>query len=132
VTANNIDWLRVDCERVEAADEDAAREAALLVRADGLGLRDVARMAGLDLVAERLYVADLPRDLQPIAESAAPGELVGPVSTGNGRFALLVVRDKVVPTIDDAEIRERAEQAALDAALARAVAEHVRWLDGHG
>ena len=46
VTDNSVDWLRVDCELIEAADEDVAREAALLVREDGLAMPEVARSPG--------------------------------------------------------------------------------------
>ena len=37
VAAHNVDWLRVDCDWLEAADENVAREAALLARVDGVG-----------------------------------------------------------------------------------------------
>lgn len=129
VTAHNVDWLRVDCDWLVSGDENVAREAAMLARVDGLALADVAQRAGLPLEPRRLYVGDLDAALQPPLMSAAPGDLVGPLSVGNGTgpWLLARVRDKVVPTLDDPDIRARAEEAAVDAAVRRAVDQQVTW-----
>lgn len=126
VADNTVDWLRVDCELIEAVDEDVAREAALLVREDGLDMPEVARIARLPLAADQVYVGELPVELRPWLISAAPGELVGPVAV-NGHFVLAHVRGKLVPTAADPDIRARAEQAARSAALERVVREEVHW-----
>lgn len=129
VASHNVDWLRVDCDWLEAGDEDVAREAALLARVDGLELAEVARRAGLPLEPRRVYVGELDAELQPRVISAAPGDLLGPVALNGGatRWLVAAVRDKVTPTVDDPEIRERAERTAVTAAVERAVAERVRW-----
>jgi hypothetical protein len=129
VSAHNVDWLRVDCDWLEAGDENVAREAALLARVDGLSLPDVAERAGLALDPRRIYVGDLDAALQPVLMSAAPGDLIGPLSLGNGSgpWLLARVREKVVPTLDDPDIRSRAEDAAVGAAVRRAVEQHVSW-----
>jgi hypothetical protein len=129
VTAHNVDWLRVDCDWLEAGDENVAREAALLARVDGLALPDVAQRAGLPLDPRRIYVGDLDAALQPALMSAAPGDLIGPLSPGNGSgpWLLACVREKVVPTLDDPDIRARAEDAVVGAAVRRAVEQHVSW-----
>ena len=52
--------------------------------------------------------------------SAAPGDLVGPLSrsaTAAAAGCSPRVRDKLVPTLDDPDIRARAEQAAVGAAV---------------
>lgn len=132
VTSHNVDWLRVDCDWLETADEDVAREAALLARLDGLALADVARRAGLPVEARRVYVGELEASLQPTLVSAAPGDLVGPVALADGhRWLLAAVRDKVVPSLDDPAIRARAERTAVDAEVHRTVAEQVTWHE-HG
>jgi hypothetical protein len=41
------------------------------------------------------------------------------------------VRDKVVPTLDDPDIRARAEEAAVGAAVRRAVEQEVTWHEHH-
>lgn len=129
VSAHNVDWLRVDCDWLEAGDENVAREAALLARVDGLELPAIAARAGLALDGRRIYVGDLDAALQPTLMSAAPGDLVGPLSLGNGGgpWLLARVRDKVVPTLDDPDIRARAEDAAVGAAVRRAVEQQVTW-----
>ena len=129
VAAHNIDWLRVECDWLEATDENVAREAALLARADGVGLDDVAKRAGLALEPRHVYVGDVDPALQPTLISAAPGDLVGPVALGNGsgRWLIAAVRDKVVPTVNDPDVRARAEEAAVEAAVRRAIDEQVTW-----
>jgi hypothetical protein len=132
VIAKTVDWLRVDCDLLQTGAEDTAREAVLLVREDGMDLSDVARQAGLPLAAERLFVGELPAELRAPLVSAAPGELVGPVALDvDGPYLVVSVKDKVVPSIDDAEIRARAQHAAVSAALAREVRDRVRWHE-HG
>ena len=129
VASHDVDWLRVECDWLEAADEDVAREAALLARVDGLGLAEIAGRAGLPLEPRRVYVGELDAGLQPALLSAAPGDVVGPVALGNGggRWLVAAVHAKVAPTLDDPEIRVRAEKAAVAAAVRRAVAEQVTW-----
>ena len=130
VAAHNVDWLRVECDWLETGDEDVAREAALRARVDGLALADVARRAGLRLEPRRLYVEELDAALQPRVISAAPGDLLGPVALNGGgpaRWLVAAVRDKVPPTLDDPEIRARAERTAVGAAVGRLVSERVTW-----
>lgn len=131
VSTHNVDWLRVDCDWLEADDEDVAREAALLARADGLDLAAVAQRAGLPLEPRHVYVAELDSALQPRVISAAPGDLIGPLplNDGGARWLVAAVRDKVVPTLDDPEIRARAEGTAVAAAVERALTEQVSWLE---
>jgi hypothetical protein len=129
VTAHDVDWLRVDCDWLEAADEDVAREAALLARVDGLPLSDVAQRAALPIQARSVYVGELDAALRPALTSAAPGDLVGPLAAanGDGRWVVAAVRDKVFPTLDDPEISARAQAAAVTAAVRRALDQQVTW-----
>ena len=133
VAAHNVDWLRVECDWLEAADENVAREAALIARVDGLGLGEVAERAGLPLEQRRVYVGDLDPALQPTLISAAPGDLVGPLAVGNGggHWLLAAVHAKLVPTLDDPDIRKRAEEAAVATEVQRTVDEQVTWHE-HG
>ena len=125
VSANTVDWLRLDCELIQSADEDVAKEAALLVREDGMELPEVALAAGLDLQSSRAWAGDIATELRGRLVSAAPGELVGPIAV-NGHFVLAHVRAKLVPEASDPDVRARAEQAARAQALERVVREEVR------
>jgi len=128
VTAHNVDWLCIECDWLEAGDENVAREAALLAR-EGVAMSDIAGRAQLPLEPRRVYVGDLDARLQPTLTSAAPGDLIGPLSAGNGSgpWVVAAVREKVVPSLDDPDIRARAEEAAVAAAVLRAVEEQVSW-----
>jgi hypothetical protein len=127
VAANSADWLRVDCEYLTAADEDVAREVVLLLREDGVPLHDVARQAGLEPAGGLIYAGDLQQDLRTRVMSAAPGDMIGPVGVGGSLFVVMAVRGKVAPSMDDPDIRARAERTAVDAAVAREVTERVSW-----
>jgi hypothetical protein len=132
LAASSADWLRIDCEYVVAADEDVAREAALLLREDGLPLAEVAHAAGLESVDGRPYVGEMPPELRPRAISAAAGDRIGPIAVAGGsRFVVMAVRGKVAPSMEDPEIRARAESAAVRQAVEREVAERVTWHE-HG
>ncbi|MEA2412235.1 MAG: hypothetical protein QOC77_2796 [Thermoleophilaceae bacterium] len=132
LAAGSADWLRVDCEYVVAADESVAREAALLLREDGMPLVDVARAAGLEPVDGRPYVGEMPPELRTRAISAAPGDRIGPIAVDGGSlFVVMSVRGKVAPSMDDPEIRARAESAAVQKAVEREISGRVTWHE-HG
>jgi hypothetical protein len=131
LAANNLDWLAVDYEMLGTGSEDAAREAALLVRQDGLTLAAVGDLAGVPATRDRHYLGDLPAELRPQIVSAAPGELIGPLALADGPYALLEVHGKTEPTLDDPEMRSRAEAEAIGAATARLIDERIVWHE-HG
>jgi hypothetical protein len=131
VAGNGVDWLRAECEFVVTPDEDVAREAALLLREDGLAVAEVARLAALEPVVASPYVCDIPPELRAPVVSAAPGDRLGPVALDDGSFVVLLLRGKVAPTMEDPEIRERAERAALESAVEHEVTERVSWHE-HG
>jgi hypothetical protein len=126
VSGNELDWTRVGYRALHFPDEGMAREAALCVRADGLGVAAVAAAAGVAMREERRWLDDVPTWLRDAIRAARPGELVGPLRV-NGGFALYHVDSKWPPQLDDEEVRRRAEERAVERAVGRAVNEHVRW-----
>jgi len=120
------DWIRVDCRTLTLSSENAAREAALCVRDDGLPLAVVAEQAGAELAEHRLILGDTDKALSEALMSARTGELLGPLPVGE-RWVLILVEEKSDPTIDDLEIRQRLEQEAMRRALEREVVNRVRW-----
>jgi hypothetical protein len=126
VHAHQIDWIRLDCRTVEFHDASVAAEAALCVREDGADLADIAREAGEPLADERLYLDQLGAEARGLLLGGSPGEIVGPLSR-NGGFVLHEIRAKALPTASDPELRRRAEDAVLAAALAAESQQRVRW-----
>jgi hypothetical protein len=126
VTLHALDWMRFNCRTLALPDEQAAREAALCLREDGVALCDVATMAHARLRDTRFYVHEVDAALREHFLGAQRGELLGPLPTG-GEFVLFEIVDKVPPREDDPEIRHRAEEAVLRSALTYEIDQRVRW-----
>lgn len=128
VGRRQLDWLGVETEEACFVTADAAREAVLCVRDDGLALAEVAKLADVPYARRRTRLAELDAALRPIVLGARLDEVVGPVPMHDG-FVVVRVESKVVPAVDDPEVARRAADAVLAVALRRAVEERVRWHD---
>ena len=124
--ARRADWIRVDCRTLLLASEPAAREAALCVRDDGMALAEVSAQAGVEMREHSLYLEDAADELGRALLSARTGELLGPLPLAD-RFALVLVDDKVEPTLDDPEILRRVQEAVRRRAIEREVVNRVTW-----
>jgi hypothetical protein len=127
VETNRLEWLRFAYEAVVAADEGAAYEAVLCVRADGDSLGQVAGRAGLELEQDECWLDELEPALATRFLAATPGELVGPVPVEDG-FVVAHVLTKTAPSLADEDVRVRAHEAAVDRVVSRLVADRVVWL----
>lgn len=126
VRDNNVGWTRFDLQYLVHADDMVVREAALCVRLDGRNLGDVAADVGVPLHETSLLLEDAEPVLRTRLIAASPGEVVGPHATESGHQLVHVVR-RVPPTLDDAGVRRRAEEAITRRALAAQVNRHVNW-----
>jgi len=122
VARKQLDWVRVEFDEARFASEGAAREAALSVRSDGMPLAEACTTAGAVLDRRTVLIEELDDTVSTAVLGARPGDLLGP-------FGLLLVRieSKEMPSVDDVDIRRRAADALLAAALRREVAQRVRW-----
>jgi hypothetical protein len=124
--AHRLDWAAVTWAELALPGEGAAREAAMMVREDGLALDEVAAMLGLALPERAESVDGVGPELQPLLANAAAGDLLGPVETGAG-WRLLLVRERVMPSRDEPWARERALDELRAAVVARRLAGRVTW-----
>jgi hypothetical protein len=127
ISHHHLDWIRIDCRALGFDDESRAREAALCVREDGLGLDDVSADAHVPAFDSRFYLDELEADLRPSFLAAKPVDLIGPVPFDGG-YTLFRILDKVMPNEQDPEIRRRAEESLVSRTLADEVQRRVRWL----
>lgn len=119
-------WIRVDCRTLLLSSEPAAREAALCIRDDGMALAEVSAQAGVEMRDHALYLEDAAGELGQALLSARTGELLGPLPLAD-RFALVLVDEKVEPTLDDPEILRRVQEAVRRRAIEREVVNRVTW-----
>lgn len=126
VQSHHLDWIRLDCSYLLFAAEDMAREAVLCIRDDGMPLDEVAENAKTSVQTGRLYLDQIDPELWSPFLAAQKGELVGPIRWDD-EFALFLIRDKILPSVDDPQVRERGEQALLNVILEQEMAKRVTW-----
>jgi hypothetical protein len=125
VDARQVEWLTIGCRVLTFPYEEMAREAQLCLR-DGMTVEEVATRARTDVVERRLHLEEADPLFSSAALSGRPGALLGPLASGE-EFALVLLDDKVPPSLDDPIVRRKAEEEALRHALEREVLDRVRW-----
>ena len=126
LVAHRLDWIRVELRSLHFTSEPSAREAYLCVREDGTDLSQVALEAGVQVHQANRWLDEFELPLRDRMLGARAGEVIGPLRE-NGGFALHLVDAKRLPTLDDPEVRQRAESRAITRALAHEVNERIRW-----
>lgn len=127
VDRSRLEWMRVDLERLSFETADAAAEAALCVREDGMTLSEVAMEAGQPIEDVRAVLEDLEEPLREVVLSAGVDTLVGPVDVA-GHVTVAMVLCKMPPSLDDPLVRQRAERAIVESLGQKAIFSHVNWL----
>ena len=126
ITSNAVGWTGLDLCSLIHPDEMVVREAALCVSQDGRELADVAADAGAGLQETRLLLDDAEPALRTRLMAAGPGELLGPLATGEDHRLVLVLR-RVPPSLNDPAVRRRAERTIIERALAGEISRQVTW-----
>jgi hypothetical protein len=127
IAAHQLEWTRIAARYVALPTEDAAAEAALCLRDDGQALATVAAAAGSESCDGEWFLDDVEAPLRAALVGAQAGDVVGPVRLGQ-TFLVIQLAARRTPAEEDPDARARAEREVLDAAVAREVAERVRWL----
>ena len=126
VHAQHVDWLRIECRWLAHEQEDVVREAALCVREDGRDLARVAADAGAHVAQDRIYLETAEPALRGHLLGARRGDLLGPLALAQ-EFRLIEVVDKLAPSAEDPEIRDRATRVLVRRAVQGEVVNRVRW-----
>ena len=126
IGARYLEWLRVECEVAVFPDEDTVREALLCVREDGWTLVHAARAGGATLRRRAVLVEDLDDAARAAFVRARDGDLIGPLTFAGGP-ALVSVRHKRAPSLDDDELRTKATRELVATAAEREVNNRVEW-----
>lgn len=126
VRNNKIGWTRLDVQLLIHPDEMVVREAAMCVRLDGRDLADAAADAGAQLADISLLLDDAEPVLRTRLLAADPGDLFGPLATGEDHRLGRVLR-RIPPSLDDPAVRHHAEDTVIRRALAAEVNRHVHW-----
>jgi hypothetical protein len=126
INSHRLDWIRFDCRYVLFPQEQMAREAALCVRDDGRQLDEVAANANVALQNAAIYLDAVEPTLRDRFLGAEKGALIGPLNWANA-FGLFLVEDKIIPAVEDPEIKQRAQESLLQSAVNREINNRVKW-----
>lgn len=126
VDSHRLDWIRIGCRYVLFSQEQMAREAALCARDDGMQLDEVAANAGIALQNATMYLDEVEPSLRDRFLSAEKGALVGPLNWDKA-FGLFLVEDKIIPAVEDPEIKQRAQETLLESAVNREINKRLKW-----
>lgn len=117
---------RFAVEIIELESLDAAREALLCVRNDGLSMAEVANEGRYPYRCTDVLLEEVPEDSQQKFISVTPGSVLDPIPRGDG-FQLLRVLEKKDPNPDDPAVRERIDQRIIERHFSELCAKHIRW-----
>lgn len=126
VSALRLPLTRFEVETIEFDSLDAAREALLCVRTDGMGMEEVAGEGRYPYRHAEILLEDVPEDLQQKFLSVTPGTVLEPI-TREVCFHLCRIVAKSEPDVDDPIVKSRAEDRILERHFGELCAQHVHW-----
>ncbi len=126
VSTLRLQLTMFELEILEVDSRDAAREAFLCVRDDGMTMEEVAMEGRYPFHREEMVLEDIAPEMQPQFLSVTPGKVMEPMDVG-GAHRLCRVVAKHEPNPEDAAVHRRIEQRLLERHFADAVLQHVRW-----
>ena len=122
---HELDWCRYELDELRLASPGAAAEVARQL-AEGVDPKEVAAVAGVPVTVRRIVPADVPEELARSLAGAIAGEVAGPWEDGEDRVVALV-RARQMPSLDDAQLVERARAELVAEAAIRLRTGRVRW-----
>jgi hypothetical protein len=126
IASMRLPLTRFEIETLELDSLDAAREALLCVREDGMSMADVAEEGRYPYRHVEVLLEDLPEDLQQKFLSVSAGDILEPIARGDG-FHICRVIEKAEPKADDEAVRDRAERRILERHFSELAAKHIHW-----
>ena len=126
VAALRLPLTRFEVETIELDSLDAAREALLCAREDGMSMEEVATQGRYPYRHPKLLLEEIPEELQQKFLSVHPGDFLEPIEHGDG-FHLCRVIGKEEPDVEDPVVQERAENRILDRHYADLTTRHIQW-----
>jgi hypothetical protein len=126
IAALRLPLTRFDVETIELDSLDAAREALLCARDDGMSMEEVATEGRYPYRHPNVLLEEIPEELQQKFLSVHPGDILDPIVHGDG-FHLCRIVGKQEPDVDDPIVQERAENRILDRHFADLTTRYIQW-----
>ena len=116
---------RFEAEVIEVESLDAAREALLCVREDGMSMQEVAGEARYPYRRITFRHEDVPPNLQQKFWSVGAGDLLEPLPRGEDGFELYRITNKSEPDLSDIIVQERIDERLLEQHFSGLVRDHI-------
>jgi hypothetical protein len=126
VDSHRLDWIRFECRYVLFPQQQMAREAALCARDDGMALDEIAANANIALHEAAMYLDEIEPSRRDRFLSAERGSVIGPLDWDNA-VGVFLIADKILPGLEDPEIKQRAQKALLELEVNREINNRVKW-----
>ena len=126
LAALRLPLTRFDVETIELDSLDAAREALLCAREDGMSMEEVAAEGRYPYRHPEVLLEQVPEDLQQKFLSVHPGDILEPIARGDG-FHLCRIIGKEEPDLNDPVVQERADQCILDRHFSDLTTRFIQW-----
>ena len=126
IAALRLPLTRFEVETIELDSLDAAREALLCAREDGMAMEEIAAEGRYPYRHPEVLLEEIPEDLQQKFLSVHPGEILEPIARGDG-FHLCRVVGKAEPNVDDPAVKKRAEARILERHFSDLTTRHIQW-----
>ncbi|HXA09508.1 MAG TPA: hypothetical protein VNW28_05965 [Chthoniobacterales bacterium] len=126
IAALRLPLTRFEVETIELDSLDAAREALLCAREDGMSMEEVAGEGRYPYRHTEVLLEEIPDDLQQKFLSVHPGDILEPIAHGDG-FHLCRIIGKAEPDVDDPIVQERADNRILDRHFADLTTRYILW-----
>jgi hypothetical protein len=126
IVSLRLPLTRFEVETIELDSLDAAREAFLCARDDGLSMEQVAAESRYPFRRTEVFLERIPDDLQQKFLSVHPGDILGPIGEANTYHVCRIISKKE-PDLSDSSVRERVEQQILDRRQSDLTTRHIQW-----
>lgn len=126
IAALRLPLTRFEVETIELDSLDAAREALLCARDDGMSMEEVAAEGRYPYRQPQVLLEEIPEDLQQKFLSVHPGEILEPIAHGDG-FHLCRIIGKAEPDVEDPVVQERADQRIFDRHFSDLTTRFIQW-----
>ena len=113
-----------EAEVIEVESRDAAREALLCIREDGMSMEEVAAEARYPYRRLTFLHQDVAGELQQKFWSVGAGDMLEPVPRGDG-FELYRITKKTEPELNDAAVQQRIDDCLLEGHFSTLAREYV-------
>jgi hypothetical protein len=114
-----------EAEVIELESSEAAKEALLCIRQDGMSMEEVAADARYPYRRITFLYEALPEELKQKFWSAAAGNLLDPLPRGEG-FELYRILQKTEPDPTDPNVRDRIDEHLLERQFSALASDHVQ------